>query len=162
MVDLLCGIVPMDSAQPAELQWVCLQEVVTFVDIQLIHDQLERFTNSCGYMLHAKIKPSSNVHQIVDDAVVNHKDSGNVGVTQDGVVALKSKKSVVDIVRHAGILRKSTADISTPKSQGIEGNDENVSSSDPPRINCQGNNNQGTKRVVEIDGRQRLTDTGKN
>jgi hypothetical protein len=40
-------------------------------------------------MLHAKIKPSS---EIVADVVVYQKDSSNVGVARDGVVALKSKK----------------------------------------------------------------------
>jgi hypothetical protein len=48
-------------------------------------------------MLHAKIKPSSfDVHQIVADAAVNQKDSGDVGVARDGVVALKSKESAAE------------------------------------------------------------------
>jgi hypothetical protein len=48
---------------------------------------LERFANSPGHILHAKI----------------------IGGIRDGVVALASKKSPADIVRHAGNLRKSAA-----------------------------------------------------
>jgi hypothetical protein len=55
--------------------------------MQMIKDQLERFADSPGHILHAKI----------------------IGGTRDGVVALASKKSPTDIVRHAGNLRKSTA-----------------------------------------------------
>jgi hypothetical protein len=62
--------------------------VVIPVDMQLIEDQLERFIDSSGHMLHAKI----------------------VGDTRDGVVALASKKSPADIVRHVGNLRKSSAE----------------------------------------------------
>jgi hypothetical protein len=87
MVELVRGIVPMGSAQTANFEWVSPQGVVTPVDMQLIEDQLERFTDSPGHMLHAKI----------------------VGATRDGVVALASKKSPADIVCHAGNLRKSTA-----------------------------------------------------
>jgi hypothetical protein len=61
--------------------------VVTPVDMQLIEDQLERFADSPGHILHAKI----------------------VGGTRDGAVALASKKSPADIVRHTGNLRKSAA-----------------------------------------------------
>jgi hypothetical protein len=43
---------------------------ITPMDMQLIEDQLQRFTNSPGHMLHAKI----------------------VGDTRDGVVSLVSKK----------------------------------------------------------------------
>jgi hypothetical protein len=57
------------------------------MDMQLIEDQLERFANSPAHILHAKI----------------------IGGTRDGVVALASKKSPADIVRHAGNLRKSAA-----------------------------------------------------
>jgi hypothetical protein len=94
VVDLLSGIFPVGSAQIAEFQWVSPQGFVTPVDIQLIHDQLERFTNSRDHMLHAKIKPSSS--EIVADVAVYQQDSSNVGVARDGVVALKSKKSAVD------------------------------------------------------------------
>jgi hypothetical protein len=97
MVDLVRGIVSMGSAQNVEFQWVPPQGVVTPVDIKLVDDQLETFTNSRGHMLHAKI---------VADAVVNQKDSGNIGVTRDGVAALASKKSVADIICHAGNFRK--------------------------------------------------------
>jgi hypothetical protein len=87
MVDLVRGIVPIGSTQTTEFEWVSPQGVVTPVDMQLIEDQLERFTDSPGHMLHAKI----------------------VGDTRDGVVALASKKSPADIVRHVGNLRKSAA-----------------------------------------------------
>jgi hypothetical protein len=55
--------------------------------MQPIEDQLERFTDSPGHMLHAKI----------------------VAETRDGAAARASKKSPTDIVRHAGNLRKSAA-----------------------------------------------------
>jgi hypothetical protein len=55
--------------------------------MQLIEDQLERFADSPGHILHAKIG----------------------GATRDGAVALASKKSLANIVRHAGNLRKSAA-----------------------------------------------------
>jgi hypothetical protein len=55
--------------------------------MQLIEDQLERFADSPGHILHAKIG----------------------GATRNGVVALASKKSPANIVRHAGNLRKSAA-----------------------------------------------------
>jgi hypothetical protein len=61
--------------------------------MQLIEDQLERFTDSPGHMLHAKI----------------------VGETRDCVAALASKKSPTDIVCHAGNLRKSVAAKQQPK-----------------------------------------------
>jgi hypothetical protein len=54
--------------------------------MQKIEDQLERFADSPGHILHAKI----------------------IGGTRDGVVARASKKSPADIVRHAGNQRKST------------------------------------------------------
>jgi hypothetical protein len=57
------------------------------MDMQLIEYRLERFTDSPGHMLHAKI----------------------VGETRDGVVVLVSKKSSADIVRHASNIRKSVA-----------------------------------------------------
>jgi hypothetical protein len=57
------------------------------MDMQLIEDQLKRFANSHGHILHAKI----------------------IGGTRDGAVALASKKSTANIVRHAGNLRKSAA-----------------------------------------------------
>jgi hypothetical protein len=87
MVDLVRGIIPMGSTQTVEFEWVSPQGVVTLVDMQLIEDQLERFTYSPDHMLHAKI----------------------VGETRDGAVALASKKSHADIVRHAGNLRKFAA-----------------------------------------------------
>jgi hypothetical protein len=87
MVELVHGIVPMGSAQTAEFEWVSLRGVVTPVDMQMIEDQLERFTDSPGHIMHAEI----------------------IGGTRDGVVALASKKSPTDIVRHAGNLRKSAA-----------------------------------------------------
>jgi hypothetical protein len=87
MVELVHGIVPMGSAQTAEFKWVSPRGVVTPVDMQLIEDQLERFADSSGHILHAKIG----------------------GATRDGAVALASKKSLANIVRHAGNLRKSTA-----------------------------------------------------
>jgi hypothetical protein len=55
MVELVRGIVPMDSAQTAEFEWVSPRGVVTPMDAQLIEDQLERFANSPGHILHAKI-----------------------------------------------------------------------------------------------------------
>jgi hypothetical protein len=87
MVELVHGIVPMGSAQTAEFEWVSPQGVVTPVDMEKIEDQLERFADSPGHILHAKI----------------------IGGTRDGVVARASKKSPADIVRHAGNQRKSTA-----------------------------------------------------
>jgi hypothetical protein len=87
MVELVCGIVPMGSAQTAEFKWVSPWGVVTPVDMQKIEDQLERFADSPGHILHAKI----------------------IGGSRDGVVAQASKKSPADIVRHAGNQRKSTA-----------------------------------------------------
>jgi hypothetical protein len=87
MVELVHGIVPMGSAQTAEFEWVSPRGVVTPVDMQLIEDQLERFADSPGHILHAKI----------------------IGATRDGAVALASKKSPADIVCHAGNLRKSAA-----------------------------------------------------
>jgi hypothetical protein len=80
MVELVCGIVPMGSAQTTKFEWVSPRGVVTPVDMQKIGDQLERFADSPGHILHAKI----------------------VGGTRDGVVARASKKSPADIVRHAG------------------------------------------------------------
>jgi hypothetical protein len=87
MVELVRGIVPMGSAQTAEFEWVSLRGVVTPVDMQMIEDQLERFADSPGHILHAKI----------------------IGGTRDGVVVLASKKYPADIVCHAGNLRKSAA-----------------------------------------------------
>jgi hypothetical protein len=84
MTDLVCGIVPMGSEQIAEFQWVSPQEIVTPVDIQLIENQLTRFRDSLGHMLHAKI----------------------VADTRDGDVAWHLKKSSANIIRHAGNLRK--------------------------------------------------------
>jgi hypothetical protein len=55
MVELVRGIVPMGSAQTAEFEWVSPRRVVTLVDIQKIEDQLERFADSPGHILHAKI-----------------------------------------------------------------------------------------------------------
>jgi hypothetical protein len=55
--------------------------------MQLIEDQLERFADSPGHMLHSKI---------VDD-------------TRDGTIALASKKFLADIVCHVGNLRNSAA-----------------------------------------------------
>jgi hypothetical protein len=69
MVELVRGIVPMGSAQTAEFKWVSPRGVVTPVDMQLIEDQLERFANSPGHILHAKI----------------------IGGTRDGVVALVTR-----------------------------------------------------------------------
>jgi hypothetical protein len=66
MVKLIREIVPMGSAQTTEFEWVSPREVVTPVDMQLIEDQLERFADSPGHILHAKI----------------------VGAIRDGVVAL--------------------------------------------------------------------------
>jgi hypothetical protein len=85
MVELVHGIAPMGSAQTAEFEWVSPRGVVTPVDMQIIEDQLERFAESPGHILHAKI----------------------IGGTRDGVVAQASKKSPDDIVRHAGNQRKS-------------------------------------------------------
>jgi hypothetical protein len=48
-------LVPMGSTQTAEFKWVSPQGVVAHVDMQLIEDQLERFADSAGHMLHAKI-----------------------------------------------------------------------------------------------------------
>jgi hypothetical protein len=48
-------LVPMGSTQTAKFEWVSPQGVVTHVDMQLIEDQLERFADSPGHMLHAKI-----------------------------------------------------------------------------------------------------------
>jgi hypothetical protein len=73
MVELVHGIVLMGSAQTTEFEWVSPQGVVTPMDMQLIEDQSEMFTDSPGHMLHAKI----------------------VGDTRDGVVALASKKSLI-------------------------------------------------------------------
>jgi hypothetical protein len=87
MVELVRGIVPMSSAQTAEFEWVSPRGVVTPIDIKKIEDQLERFADSPGHILHAKI----------------------IGGTRDGVVARASKKSPADIVRHAGNQRKSAA-----------------------------------------------------
>jgi hypothetical protein len=84
MVDLVCGIVLMGSAQTTKFQWVSPQGIVTPVDMQLIEDQLERFRDSSGHMLRAKI----------------------VADTRDCDVALASKKSSTDIVCHAGNLGK--------------------------------------------------------
>jgi hypothetical protein len=53
----------------------------------MIEDQLERFADSLGHILHAKI----------------------IGGTRDGVVARASKKSPAGIVCHAGNQRKSAA-----------------------------------------------------
>jgi hypothetical protein len=50
MVELVRGIVPMGSAQTAEFKWVSPQGVVTPMDMQLIEDQLERFTDSPGHI----------------------------------------------------------------------------------------------------------------
>jgi hypothetical protein len=61
--------------------------VVTPVNMQMIEDQLERFADSPGHILHANF----------------------FGGTRDGVVALASKKYPADIIRHAGNLRKSAA-----------------------------------------------------
>jgi hypothetical protein len=55
MVELVHGIFPMGFAQTAEFEWVSLRGVVTPVDMQLIEDQLERFADSPGHILHAKI-----------------------------------------------------------------------------------------------------------
>jgi hypothetical protein len=55
--------------------------------MQIIKDQLERFADSSGHILHTKI----------------------IGGTRDGVVARASKKSPADIVRHVGNQRKSDA-----------------------------------------------------
>jgi hypothetical protein len=87
MAELVRGIVSTGSAQTAEFEWVSPRGVVTPVDMQLIEDQLERFADSPGHILHANF----------------------FGATQDGVVALASKKSLADIVRHVGNLRKSAA-----------------------------------------------------
>jgi hypothetical protein len=87
MVELVRGIVPMGSAQTAEFEWVSPRGVVTPVDMQMIEDQLERFADSPGHILNAKIN----------------------GGTRDGVVAQASKKSPADIIRHAGNQRKSVA-----------------------------------------------------
>jgi hypothetical protein len=87
IVELVCGIVPMGSAQTAEFEWISPRGVVTPVDMQMIENQLERFAGSRGHILHAKI----------------------IGGTRDGVVALESKKYPADIVCHAGNLRKSVA-----------------------------------------------------
>jgi hypothetical protein len=65
MVELVRGIVPMGSAQTAEFEWVSPRGVVTPVDMKKIEDQLERFADSSGHILHAKI----------------------IGGTRDGVVA---------------------------------------------------------------------------
>jgi hypothetical protein len=75
----------MGSAQTAEFEWVSPWGVVTPMDMQKIEDQLERFADSPGHILHAKI----------------------IGGTRDGVVARASKKSPADIVRHTGNQRKS-------------------------------------------------------
>jgi hypothetical protein len=87
IVELVRGIVPMGSAQTAEFEWVSPWGVVTPVDMQMIEDQLERFADSPGHILHAKI----------------------ICGTRYGVVALASKKYPADIVCHAGNLRKSAA-----------------------------------------------------
>jgi hypothetical protein len=87
MVELVRGIVSMGSAQTAEFEWVSPRGVVTPVDMQMIEDQLERFADSSGHILHAKF----------------------FGGTRDGVVVLTSKKYPADIIRHAGNLRKSAA-----------------------------------------------------
>lgn len=81
MVELVRGIVPMGSAQTAEFEWVSPRGVVTPVDMEKIEDQLERFADSPGHILHAKI----------------------IGGTRDGVVARASKKFP------AGNQRKSAA-----------------------------------------------------
>jgi hypothetical protein len=62
MVELVHGIVPMGFAQTAEFEWVTPRGVV---DMEKIEDQLERFADSPGHILHAKI----------------------IGGTRDGVVA---------------------------------------------------------------------------
>jgi hypothetical protein len=87
MVELVRGIISMGSAQTAEFEWVSPRGVVTPVDMQKIEDQLERFADSPGHILRAKI----------------------IGGTRDGVVARASKKSPADIVRHASNQRKSAA-----------------------------------------------------
>jgi hypothetical protein len=68
MVELVRGIVTMGSAQTAEFEWASLWGVVTPVDMQMIEDHMERFADSPGHILHAKI----------------------IGGTRDGVVALAS------------------------------------------------------------------------
>jgi hypothetical protein len=55
MVELVRGIVPMGSAQTAEFEWVSPRGVVTPMDMQMIEDQLERFADSPGHILHDKI-----------------------------------------------------------------------------------------------------------
>jgi hypothetical protein len=55
MVELVRGIVSMGSTQIAEFEWVSLRGVVTPVDMEKIEDQLERFADSPGHILHAKI-----------------------------------------------------------------------------------------------------------
>jgi hypothetical protein len=55
MVELVRGIVPLGSAQTTEFEWVSPRGVVTPVDMQMIKDQVERFADSPGHILHAKI-----------------------------------------------------------------------------------------------------------